>query len=59
MIVGGARIGPGSVVAAGSVVLAGEYPPNSFLAGVPAVVKKRLSPDNSPCVSAYLSAPMP
>jgi len=33
-------IGSGSVVAAGAVVKAGIYPPNSLVAGNPAVVKK-------------------
>jgi acetyltransferase-like isoleucine patch superfamily enzyme len=36
----GARIGRDSIVASQSVVLAGEYPPNSLLVGVPAIVKK-------------------
>lgn len=41
-ILPGAHIGEGSVVAAGSVVLAGKYPPNAMLAGVPASVKRSL-----------------
>ncbi|WP_373693888.1 hypothetical protein [Parafrankia sp. BMG5.11] len=36
LILGGAELGPGSIVAAGAVVLAGTYPPNALLAGVPA-----------------------
>ncbi len=42
-ICAGAHIGTGSIVAAGTVVLRGEYPCDSLLAGVPAVVRKRLS----------------
>ncbi|MGC4118197.1 MAG: hypothetical protein QM765_27335 [Myxococcales bacterium] len=42
VILGGAKIGDGSVVAAGAIVLPGDYPPNVLLAGVPAVVKKKL-----------------
>ena len=41
-ILGGAHVGPGSVVAAGSVVLPGQYPENSVLAGVPARPVKSL-----------------
>lgn len=41
-ILGGARIGAGSVVAAGALVLPGDYPANSLLAGVPARVVKEL-----------------
>jgi len=41
-ILGGAVIGSGSIVAAGSLVRPGEYPPDSLLAGVPAMVKKSL-----------------
>ena len=37
----GARIGRDSVVAAQSVVLAGEYPSNSLVAGAPATVKRK------------------
>ena len=36
------KIGSGCVVAADSVVISGEYPDNSLLAGVPARVKKAL-----------------
>jgi maltose O-acetyltransferase len=42
LILGGAGIGAGCVVAAGAVVLAGTYPPNVLLAGVPAVLKREL-----------------
>ena len=41
-ILKGARIGDGCVVATGSVVTAGEYPPRSVIAGVPARVVKSL-----------------
>ena len=43
VVLDGARIGTGSIVAAGSVVLENTVvPPNSLVAGVPAVVKKKL-----------------
>jgi maltose O-acetyltransferase len=45
ILVGGATVGAGSVVGAGALVLAGDYPPNVLLAGVPAVIKKKLSPE--------------
>jgi maltose O-acetyltransferase len=41
-IIAGAHIGCGSVVTASSVVVAGDYPNNVLLAGVPAIVKKSL-----------------
>ena len=41
-ILKGARIGSGSIVATGAVVLAGEYPPRSLIAGNPAKVVKTL-----------------
>jgi len=41
-ILPGARIGMGCVVAAGAVVLAGDYPPNSLIGGVPAKVIRHL-----------------
>lgn len=44
VILPGARIGCGSVIAAGAVVTAGSYLDNVLLAGVPAVVKRELSP---------------
>jgi acetyltransferase-like isoleucine patch superfamily enzyme len=42
LILKGARIGSNSVIAAGAVVVAGEYPPNSLIAGNPARVVKQL-----------------
>lgn len=39
-ILKGARIGAGSIVATGAVVPAGDYPPRSIIAGVPAKVIK-------------------
>ena len=42
LLLGGAKIGKGTIVAAGAVVIAGEYPDHVLLAGVPAVVKERL-----------------
>ena len=39
----GARIGSGSVIATGAVVLKGEYPDHSLLAGNPATVVKSLA----------------
>jgi acetyltransferase-like isoleucine patch superfamily enzyme len=39
----GARIGNGSIIAAGAVVLKGEYPAGSVLAGNPAKIVKMLS----------------
>jgi len=41
-ILGGVTIGDGCVVAAGAVVI-GDQPPNSLVAGVPAVVRRGLS----------------
>lgn len=41
-ILGGVSIGNGSLVASGATVIRGEYPNDSFLAGVPAVLKKRI-----------------
>ena len=43
LILGGAHIGSGTVVAAGSVVLAGTYPENVLLAGVPAKIHKKFT----------------
>ena len=40
IILSGANIGKGSMIAANSVVKAGDYPDNALLAGCPAVVKK-------------------
>ena len=41
-ILGGAHIGSGCIIAAGSLVRSGTYPDDSLLAGVPAVVKRML-----------------
>jgi acetyltransferase-like isoleucine patch superfamily enzyme len=38
----GAKIGSGSIVAPGALVLAGEYPPRSIIAGNPAKVVKQI-----------------
>lgn len=46
VLLGGAELGPGSLVAAGAVVRAGVYPPQALLAGVPARVVRQL-PDES------------
>lgn len=46
VLLGGAEVGPGSLVAAGAVVRAGVYPAQSLLAGVPARVVRQL-PNNS------------
>lgn len=40
LILGGAHIGKGTVIAAGAVVMSGTYPENVLLAGVPAKVLK-------------------
>ena len=45
MLVAPVRVGKGSVTAAGSVVT-DDVPPGSLVAGVPAVVKKRLTERN-------------
>lgn len=42
LILGGANVGAGSVVAAGAVVIKGDYPSNFLLAGVPAKPVKQL-----------------
>ena len=42
VILGGAKLGPGTLVAAGAIVRAGEYPSNAMLAGIPARVVKQL-----------------
>lgn len=41
-ILDGANIGNNTIVAAGSVVTAGDYPDNTLLAGIPAVIKKKI-----------------
>jgi len=48
LILGGAEIADGCVVAAGAVVLPAQYPPNVLLAGVPATVRRDLSNEGSP-----------
>lgn len=45
-ILGGASIGKGSLVASGATVTRGNYPDDSFLAGVPAVIKKNKITDS-------------
>lgn len=47
-ILKGAKIGAGSIIATGAVVLKGNYPANSLLAGNPAAVVKNLSESNVP-----------
>lgn len=47
MLVAPVRVGKGSVTAAGSVVTK-DVPPNTLVAGVPAVVKKRLERSDEP-----------
>ncbi|WP_108663898.1 acyltransferase [Acuticoccus kandeliae] len=47
-LLGGARIGSGSVIAAGALVIAGDYPDNVLLAGVPAKVVHRLGETGEP-----------
>lgn len=42
VVLAGARIGSGCVVAAGSVVISGEYPNDTLLVGVPAKPRRRL-----------------
>ena len=46
MLVAPVRVGKGSVTAAGSVVTE-DVPPNTLVAGVPAVIKKQLKPAKS------------
>lgn len=41
IILGGAKIGAGSIIAAGSLVRS-DVPPNTLVAGIPAVVKRSL-----------------
>ena len=45
LLVAPVKVGKGSVTAAGSVITE-DVPPNSLVAGVPAVVKKRLGERN-------------
>ncbi len=50
-VLNGARIGTGSLVAAGALVTQGmEVPPNSLVAGVPAKVRRELTPDEQAAV---------
>lgn len=49
-VLGGAHVGSGSVIAAGALVIAGEYPDNVLLAGVPAKVVRRLGESGEPAV---------
>jgi carbonic anhydrase/acetyltransferase-like protein (isoleucine patch superfamily) len=42
VMLGGAHVGAGCVVAAGAVVIAGTYPAQSLLAGVPARIVRQL-----------------
>ena len=42
-VLSGACIGPGCVLGSNAAVIRGEYPANSFLAGVPAKVLKKLN----------------
>ena len=42
-IMGGANIGKGCIVGAGSLVLPGNYPDNTLLVGVPAKVKRNIN----------------
>jgi bifunctional UDP-N-acetylglucosamine pyrophosphorylase/glucosamine-1-phosphate N-acetyltransferase len=53
MLVAPVRVGRGSITAAGSVIL-DDVPPNTLVAGVPAVVKKQLG-DKSRAQSAHAS----
>lgn len=47
-VLNGARVGRGSLVAAGAVVPEGmEVPPGSLVAGVPAKVRRELSPEQT------------
>ena len=41
-IINGARIGKGVIIAAGSVVVKGEYPDNTLIGGTPAKILKHL-----------------
>ena len=45
MLVAPVKVGSGSVTAAGSVIIS-DVPPDSLVAGVPAVVKKKLKNSN-------------
>ena len=43
-ILAGVKLGKGTMVAAGAVVMSGQYPDNVLLAGTPARIKKYLPP---------------
>ncbi|MER7113430.1 gamma carbonic anhydrase family protein [Saccharomonospora azurea] len=52
-ILNGATIGAGTLVAAGAVVLEGtEIPPGSLVAGVPAKVRRSVTPDEQAAIRA-------
>ena len=52
-VLNGARIGAGTLVAAGTVVLEGtEIPPGSLVAGVPAKVRRPLTPEEQDAIRA-------
>lgn len=55
IILGGADIAAGCVIAAGAVVLPAQYPPNVLLAGVPATVRRDLSDEGAPARPPSLS----
>ncbi len=42
-ITGATQIGCGSLIASGATIVRGNYPEDSFLAGVPAVIKKTIN----------------
>ncbi|MDQ0381116.1 gamma carbonic anhydrase family protein [Amycolatopsis thermophila] len=53
VVLNGAKIGAGSLVAAGAVVLEGtEIPPGSLVAGLPAKVRRPLTPDEQAATRA-------
>jgi acetyltransferase-like isoleucine patch superfamily enzyme len=43
-ILAGTELGKGTIVAAGALVVAGKYPENVLLAGIPARINKKLAP---------------
>lgn len=43
VVLGGSHIGYASILAAGATLLAGEYPADTLLAGVPATIKRSLA----------------
>ncbi|MEM1884448.1 MAG: hypothetical protein QXZ24_02440, partial [Candidatus Jordarchaeales archaeon] len=53
IILNKAKIGPCSIVGAGSVITEGkEFPPNSLIVGAPAQVKKTLPPETVEAIKA-------